>query len=139
MDESSIRERIARTSSALKLLSRTIHFTRICKLASFWHSVDVGKRYKTILDVDDTSCISQFQNTISLVHNCLRNGKKSNLVPRPPMGTRETPGSSALRNPSSSPKSLAWDRSAGSGLGQALSTGPPIVRSRVEPVQTDTG
>ena len=34
-------------------LSRTVQFTRICELASFWLRADLGKKYKTIPVVDD--------------------------------------------------------------------------------------
>ena len=50
-DESSIGERIARNFQNFKSLSRTIQFTRICVLASFWHRVDVGLKYKTIPEI----------------------------------------------------------------------------------------
>ena len=34
-------------------LSKTIQFTKVCELASFWHGVEAGMSYKTIPDVDD--------------------------------------------------------------------------------------
>ena len=32
---------------------KTSQLAKVCELASFWHSVEVGESYKTIPDVDD--------------------------------------------------------------------------------------